>query len=62
MCIRDRVECNQGKPQVNYKEAITKTAQSRETYKKQSGGHGKFACIDVTTVSYTHLDVYKRQS
>ena len=29
-----KVECNQGKPQVNYKEAITKTAQSRETYKK----------------------------
>ena len=42
------VECNQGKPQVNYKEAILGTAQSRETYKKQSGGRGKFACIDVT--------------
>ena len=35
-----KVECNQGKPQVNYKEAITKTVES---------------------VSYTHLDVYKRQ-
>ena len=43
-----KVECNQGKPQVNYKEAIMGTAQSRETYKKQSGGRGKFACIDVT--------------
>ena len=43
-----KVECNQGKPQVNYKEAILGTAQSRETYKKQSGGRGKFACIDVT--------------
>ncbi|SFG68665.1 elongation factor G [Prevotella sp. KH2C16] len=43
-----KVECNQGKPQVNYKEAIVGTAQSRETYKKQSGGRGKFACIDVT--------------
>ena len=43
-----KVECNQGKPQVNYKEAIASTAQSRETYKKQSGGRGKFACIDVT--------------
>jgi elongation factor G len=43
-----KVECNQGKPQVNYKEAITREAQSRETYKKQSGGRGKFACIDVT--------------
>jgi elongation factor G len=43
-----KVECNQGKPQVNYKEAILGTAESRETYKKQSGGRGKFACIDVT--------------
>ena len=43
-----KVECNQGKPQVNYKEAISRAAQSRETYKKQSGGRGKFACIDVT--------------
>ena len=43
-----KVECNQGKPQVNYKEAITKAAQSRETYKKQSGGRGKFADIIVT--------------
>ena len=43
-----KVECNQGKPQVNYKEAIIGTAQIRETYKKQSGGRGKFACIDVT--------------
>ncbi len=43
-----KVECNEGKPQVNYKEAIMGTAQSRETYKKQTGGRGKFACIDVT--------------
>ena len=43
-----KVECNQGKPQVNYKEAISLAAQSRETFKKQSGGRGKFACIDVT--------------
>ena len=43
-----KVECNQGKPQVNYKEAISCAAQSRETFKKQSGGRGKFACIDVT--------------
>ena len=33
-----KVECNQGKPQVNYKEAITKTVELREVYKKQSGG------------------------
>lgn len=38
-----KVECNQGRPQVNYKEAITKAVQLRETYKKQSGGRGKFA-------------------
>ena len=40
-----KVECNQGKPQVNYKEAITKTVNLREVYKKQSGGRGKFADI-----------------
>ena len=38
-----KVECNQGRPQVNYKEAITKTIDLRETYKRQSGGRGKFA-------------------
>ena len=43
-----KVECNQGKPQVNYKEAITKTVNGyREVYKKQSGGRGKFADIIV---------------
>ena len=41
------VECNQGKPQVNYKEAITKTVNLREVYKKQTGGRGKFADIIV---------------
>lgn len=43
-----KVECNQGKPQVNYKEAITKDVTLREVYKKQSGGRGKFADIIVT--------------
>ncbi len=42
-----KVECNQGKPQVNYKESITKTVNLREVYKKQSGGRGKFADIIV---------------
>ena len=42
-----KVECNQGKPQVNYKEAITKTVNLSEVYKKQSGGRGKFADIIV---------------
>ena len=48
-----KVEVNQGAPQVAYKEALTKTYEHREVYKKQTGGRG--------TVSYTHLDVYKRQ-
>ena len=44
-----KVECNQGKPRVNYKEAITKTVENwREVYKKQSGGRGKFGDIIVT--------------
>ena len=42
-----KVECNQGKPQVNYKEAITKPVNLREVYIKQSGGRGKFADIIV---------------
>ena len=42
-----KVECNQGKPQVNYKEAITETVNLREVYKKQTGGRGKFADIIV---------------
>jgi len=40
-----KVEVNQGEPQVEYKEAITRTANHREVYKKQSGGRGKFADI-----------------
>src|SRR5690554_286025 len=42
-----KVEINQGAPQVAFKEAITGTAQHRETYKKQTGGRGKFADIQV---------------
>ena len=40
-----KVEVNQGEPQVEYKEAFTKEASHRETYKKQSGGRGKFGDI-----------------
>ena len=40
-----KVECNQGAPQVNYKEALTTNTTHRETYKKQTGGRGKFADI-----------------
>jgi len=42
-----KVEVNQGAPQVAYKEAITGTTQHRETYKKQTGGRGKFADIQI---------------
>ncbi len=42
-----KVECNQGSPQVSYKEAIKNTVEHREVYKKQSGGRGKFADIKV---------------
>ena len=42
-----KVEANQGRPQVSYKEAITKPVELREVYKKQSGGRGKFADIIV---------------
>lgn len=43
-----KVECNQGAPEVSYKEAITGTVQHREVYKKQTGGRGKFADIQFT--------------
>jgi elongation factor G len=43
-----KVEVNQGKPQVEYKEALTVLADHREVYKKQSGGRGKFADIVFT--------------
>lgn len=42
-----KVECNQGRPQVAYREAITQAVEIREVYKKQSGGRGKFADIIV---------------
>lgn len=42
-----KVECNQGAPQVAYKEAITTSVTHRETYKKQTGGRGKFADIQI---------------
>jgi elongation factor G len=40
-----KVECNQGPPQVSYKEALTTSGEFRELFKKQSGGRGKFADI-----------------
>lgn len=42
-----KVECNQGRPQVSYKEAISEPVELREVYKRQTGGRGKFADIIV---------------
>ena len=42
-----KVECNQGRPQVTYKESITEPVELREVFKKQTGGRGKFADIIV---------------
>jgi elongation factor G len=42
-----KIECNQGAPQVAYKEAITSTAEFREVFKKQTGGRGKFADMTI---------------
>ncbi len=40
-----KVECNQGRPQVSYKETISQAVELREVFKKQTGGRGKFADI-----------------
>ncbi|MBO4870356.1 MAG: elongation factor G, partial [Muribaculaceae bacterium] len=40
-----KVECNQGRPQVTYKESISQAVEVREVFKKQTGGRGKFADI-----------------
>ncbi|WP_297763794.1 elongation factor G [uncultured Muriicola sp.] len=50
-----KVDVNQGQPQVEYKEAITRSTDHRETYKKQTGGRGKFADI-VFTMEPSTLD------
>ncbi len=50
-----KVECNQGAPQVKYKEAITTTVNHREVYKKQTGGRGKFADIHITIEPQTDM-------
>ena len=42
-----KVECNYGKPQVTYKEAIVNTIRHREIFKKQTGGRGRFADIEI---------------
>ena len=40
-----KIECNQGRPQVSYKETISQPVELREVFKKQTGGRGKFADI-----------------
>ncbi len=50
-----KVECNQGAPQVKYKEAITTSVNHREVYKKQTGGRGKFADIHITIEPQTDM-------
>ena len=47
LCREFRVECNQGRPLVSYKETLTESVELREVYKKQTGGRGKFADIIV---------------
>ncbi|HCC71218.1 MAG TPA: elongation factor G, partial [Bacteroidales bacterium] len=42
-----KIECNQGNPKVAYKEALTSSVEHREVFKKQTGGKGKFADIEV---------------
>ena len=61
-----KVECNQGAPQVAYKEAFSKVVELREVFKKQSGGRGKFADIivkiepaDEGTTGLTFIDAVK---
>ena len=50
-----KVECNQGAPQVKYKEAISGSVEHREVYKKQTGGRGKFADIHVRIEPQTDI-------
>ncbi len=42
-----KINCNQGKPQVSYREAITKTTEHQEIFKQQTGGKGKFADLTI---------------
>jgi len=63
-----KVECNQGAPQVAYKECITQSVELREVFKKQSGGRGKFADIIVRVEpaedgksGLTFVDAVKKQ-
>ena len=41
------VEANVGKPQVAYRETITKPAAGKEVYKKQTGGRGQYGHVEI---------------
>jgi elongation factor G len=41
------VEANVGKPQVAYRETITKPSDGKEVYKKQTGGRGQYAHVEI---------------
>src|SRR5690625_5798819 len=53
-----KVEANVGKPQVSYRETITKPIEHREVYKKQTGGRGKFADISFEIAPIDHFKEY----
>ncbi len=54
-----KVEANVGAPQVSYRETITKPITHRETYKKQTGGRGKFADIQFEIAPISYFDNYE---
>lgn len=57
-----KVECNQGQPQVNYRECITGRVTHREVYKKQSGGRGKYADISIELSSPSAEELEKSEN
>ena len=54
-----KVEANVGAPQVSYRETISSNVTHRETYKKQTGGRGKFADIQFEIAPIQYFDNYE---
>lgn len=54
-----KVEVNQGNPQVAYREAITKSIEHREVFKKQTGGRGKFADVNIEFSPLENLEAFE---
>ncbi len=54
-----KVEANVGKPQVSYRETITKSVTHREIYKKQTGGRGKFADMEFEIAPLDQFEEYE---